>query len=101
MSFPFLGCHFKLPLTEKVLAKCGLNGTESSISTKRSRCFFNGTKLQKMWNWKILADKYYKNFNFAFAPHFANTLLAVVSLSFKFKNPTFFFIGNIVQQTGM
>ena len=32
---------------EKVLAKCGRKWTESSVSTKRSRCFFNGTKLLK------------------------------------------------------
>ena len=36
-----------LLLTEKVLAKNGLNGTKSSISTNLSRYFFNGTKLRK------------------------------------------------------
>ena len=36
-----------LPTTEKVLAKCGQNGTKSSISTERSKLLFRGTKLQK------------------------------------------------------
>jgi len=53
----FLGTAFvKLRLTEKVLAKCGLNWTKSSISTKRSRYFFNETKLSK----KCGIEKYWR-----------------------------------------
>ncbi len=31
-----------------------------------------------MWNWKILAAKYYKYFNLHLTPHFANTMLCGV-----------------------
>lgn len=39
--------RLKLPTTEKVLAKCGLNGTKVQVQTNRSQYFFNGTKLNK------------------------------------------------------
>lgn len=38
-----------------------------------------------MWNWKILAAKYYKKFNFALLPHFANTMLAEGSFILLFR----------------
>ena len=39
-----------MPITEKVFAKGGLNWTNSSISTERSKLLFRGTKLKKMCN---------------------------------------------------
>ena len=40
-------CLVKLPPTEKVFAKGGLNWTKSSISTERSKLLFQIVKLQK------------------------------------------------------
>jgi len=46
--FSFIdGFFMKLPITEKVFAKGGLNLTESSISTERSKLPFQIVKLQK------------------------------------------------------
>ena len=54
LKYVFFNCHFicctvfrALLVTEKVLAKCGLNLNESSIQTNSSQYFFNGTKLIK------------------------------------------------------
>ncbi len=47
-QFCLSGCVvIALPLTEKVFANGGLNLTESSISTERSKLLFQITKLQK------------------------------------------------------
>ena len=54
LKYVFFNCHFiccsvfrALLVTEKVFAKGGLNLTESSISTKRSKLLFQIVKLQK------------------------------------------------------
>ena len=69
----------KLPITEKVFAKGGLNWTKSSISTNRSECFFRGTKLQKICGTKKQARLNATNVSIKYStPPFANTMLAEV-----------------------
>jgi len=74
----------KLPLTEKVFAKGGLNLTASSISTERSKLLFQITKLQKS-NMKSKLRLNATGFSIIYStPPFANTMLAEVSLFFLF-----------------
>ena len=76
----------QLHTTEKVFAKGGLNLTESSISTNRSRCFFRLSKLRKKTIWKAAACKYYKSFYYTFTPAFCqyNVLVAQLKYTNKF-----------------
>ena len=69
--FPLLEVFVaQLHITEKVLAKCGLNWTKSSISTKRSRYFFRELNYEKTVNGKIAAAKKVEFFNSEFNPAF-------------------------------
>ena len=65
-----------LHITEKVLAKCGLNLNESSSSEpSEADAFFGLLNYKNNQYGKAAADKFYKYFNLHLTPHFANTLL--------------------------
>ncbi len=78
--FVCFSCRFvKLPPTEKVFAKGGLNWTKSSISTNRSECFFRGTKLRKNCGTKKQARLNPTGSSIIpSTPPFANTMLSAV-----------------------
>ena len=69
-----------LQVTEKVLAKCGLNGTKSSISTKRSECFFDYANLQKKAELKSMSGIENLLFNFTLNPAFCQYYVSVAQL---------------------
>ena len=74
----------KLQVTEKVFAKGGLNLTESSISTERSKLLFQITKLQKS-NMKSKLRLNASGLSIIYStPPFANTMLPAVVLFILF-----------------
>ena len=82
----------QLQITEKVFAKGGLNLTESSISTERSKLLFQITKLQKS-NMKSKLRLNASGFSIIYStPPFANTMLAeVVIFSASLEEEAMFF----------
>lgn len=78
----------KFLLTKKYWRSAGERRTKSSISTKLSRCFFNGTKLTKKVELKSRGDEKCKNLQLVVKPRILpipcyTTLLSELSYCFN------------------